>query len=53
MRSQAVEADNQPNKGLPAIVLRNSFFGIAGQLLIKILSVLFSILVVPAVLMFV
>ena len=46
MRSQTVEADNQPNKGLPAIVLRNSFFGIAGQLLIKILSVLFSILVV-------
>ena len=46
MQSQAMQVESQPNKGLPAIVLRNSFFGIAGQLTIKVLSVLFSILVV-------
>jgi len=36
----------QRGRGLPAIVLRNSLFGIGAQVMIKILSVLFSILVV-------
>jgi len=46
MESRGMKMDGQPDAGLPAIVLRNSFFGMAGQLMIKVLSVLFSILVV-------
>ena len=41
-----VATEKQQGGGLPAIVLRNSFFGMGAQALIKVLSVLFSILVV-------
>jgi len=41
-----VTTEKRRDRGLPAIVLRNSFFGMGAQVMIKVLSVLFSILVV-------